>query len=154
MALTTKTLNKPKTAAGGNKNRKKKIKKSKSVLATGRRKTSIARVVLSTGKGVIKINGKSLEKYVINKYLIDDLMKPLKLTNNDTKYNVNINVFGGGFSSQIGAIRLGIARALVSAGIDRKILKGFGLLTRDARVKERKKYGLKAARKAPQFSKR
>lgn len=134
--------------------KKKTVNKKKAVFATGRRKTSVARVILTSGKGIIKINGKNLNQYVLNKYLINDLMKPLKLTSNDTKYNIDVNVFGGGFSSQVGAICLGIARALVNVGIDRKILKGFGLLTRDSRMKERKKYGLKAARKAPQFSKR
>lgn len=131
-----------------------KIKNKKKYFAVGRRKTSVARVILANGKGNFIINKKKAEEYLLNNYLFDEMLKPLKLTNNLNKYDVTVNVYGGGFNSQAGAIRLGIARALLMVGVEHKILKKFGLLTRDSRSKERKKYGLKAARKAPQFSKR
>ncbi len=123
--------------------------------ATGRRKTSVARVRLVEGKGKITINKVEIEKYLPYKTLIQDLEQPLELTKTIGTFDVLVNVRGGGFSSQSGAIRLGIARALLEASADyRSVLKKAGMLTRDARVKERKKYGLKGARKAPQFSKR
>ncbi len=123
--------------------------------ATGRRKTSVARVRLVTGEGKITINKVNIEQYLPYKTLIQDLEQPLELTQTKGTFDVLVNVRGGGFASQSGAIRLGIARALLEASADyRSILKKAGMLTRDARVKERKKYGLKGARKAPQFSKR
>ncbi len=121
---------------------------------TGRRKSSIARVYVTPGKGKITINGIDVKDYMPYDTLIMDLKQPLTLTASESKYDVNAMVKGGGFSGQAGALRLGIARALLEAGCDRHTLKVAGMLTRDSRAKERKKYGLKAARKAPQFSKR
>lgn len=122
---------------------------------TGRRKSSIARVYLVPGKGNITVNGKDVNDYMPYATLVMDLKQPLELTANTDKFDVKATVAGGGFTGQAGAIRLGIARALLDAVVDsRKILKDSGMLTRDARAKERKKYGLKAARRAPQFSKR
>ncbi len=121
---------------------------------TGRRKSSIARVYVTTGKGKIVVNGKDVDEYMPYATLVMDLKQPLTLTGTESKYDVRAEVRGGGFTGQAGAIRLGIARALLEAGCDRSVLKGNGMLTRDSRAKERKKYGLKAARRAPQFSKR
>lgn len=122
---------------------------------TGRRKSSVARVILVPGNGNITINGKDVRDYLPYETLVSDLSQPLALTNTKEKFDVKVNIFGGGFSGQTGAIRLGIARALLEASADyRAILKPAGMLTRDARAKERKKYGLKAARRSPQFSKR
>ena len=121
---------------------------------TGRRKSSIARVYVTSGTGKIVVNGRPVEEYMPYDTLIMDLRQPLVLTETDSKYDVRAEVKGGGFTGQAGAIRLGIARALLEAGCDRNVLKKAGLLTRDSRAKERKKYGLKAARRAPQFSKR
>lgn len=121
---------------------------------TGRRKSSIARVYLTSGKGKIIVNGVDVNKYMPYATLVMDLKQPLEVTANLDKFDVNATVTGGGFTGQAGAIRLGIARALLEAGVDRSALKAAGLLTRDSRAKERKKYGLKAARRAPQFSKR
>ena len=121
---------------------------------TGRRKSSVARVYVTSGKGKIVVNGKAVNEYMPFKTLVMDLSQPLTLTNTADKYDVTVEVSGGGFTGQAGAIRLGIARALLEAGVDRKTLKVAGMLSRDARAKERKKYGLKAARRAPQFSKR
>ena len=121
---------------------------------TGRRKSSIARVYLTPGKGKIIVNGRPVDEYMPYATLVMDLKQPLTLTGTDSKYDVNAQVKGGGFTGQTGAIRLGITRALLEAGCDRKVLKAAGMITRDSRVKERKKYGLKAARRAPQFSKR
>ena len=123
---------------------------------TGRRKSSIARVYLTPGKGEITVNGQNVHEYFPYETLVMDLSQPLVATENENKFDVNAMVKGGGFSGQAGAVRLGIARALLEASTDsyRKTLKTAGLLTRDSRVKERKKYGLKAARRAPQFSKR
>lgn len=121
---------------------------------TGRRKSSIARVYVTSGKGKITVNGRDVNEYMPYATLVMDLSQPLVLTNTADKYDVNAEVKGGGFTGQAGAIRLGIARALLEAGCDRSTLKVAGLVTRDSRAKERKKYGLKAARKAPQFSKR
>lgn len=122
---------------------------------TGRRKSSVARVILVPGNGNITVNGVDVREYLPFETLVSDLMQPLVITNTQDKFDVKVNIHGGGFTGQTGAIRLGIARALLDAGSDyRAILKAAGFLTRDARVKERKKYGLKAARKAPQFSKR
>ena len=121
---------------------------------TGRRKSSIARVYVTSGSGKIVVNGRPVEEYMPYDTLIMDLRQPLVLTETESKYDVRAEVKGGGFTGQAGAIRLGIARALLEAGCDRNVLKRAGLLTRDSRAKERKKYGLKAARRAPQFSKR
>ncbi len=122
---------------------------------TGRRKTSTARVRLVPGNGDIKINDKDLDDYFYRLSLKRDVKSPLELTGNLDKFDVLVNVNGGGLSGQAGAIRHGIARALLKVDEDfRKPLKKAGFLTRDPRMKERKKYGLKKARKAPQFSKR
>ena len=121
---------------------------------TGRRKSSIARVYVVSGKGKITVNGRDVNEYMPFETLVMDLKQPLVLTETQDKYDVEAQVKGGGFTGQAGAIRLGITRALLEAGCDRKTLKVAGMITRDSRKKERKKYGLKAARKAPQFSKR
>lgn len=122
---------------------------------TGRRKSSVARVMLVPGNGNIIINNVDVREYLPFETLVSDLVQPLDITNTRDKFDVKVNINGGGFSGQTGAIRLGIARALLEASGDyRPALKAAGFLTRDARVKERKKYGLKAARRAPQFSKR
>ena len=122
---------------------------------TGRRKSSIARVRLVEGKGTITINGKNIDEYLGTETLKVIVRQPLTTTNTTDKYDVICTVQGGGFTGQAGAIRLGIARALLEAnGEYRPVLKAAGFLTRDPRMKERKKYGLKKARKSPQFSKR
>ena len=122
---------------------------------TGRRKSSIARVRLVEGKGAITINGKNIDEYLGTDTLKVIVRQPLTATNTTDKYDVICKVQGGGFTGQAGAIRLGIARALLEAnGEYRPVLKAAGFLTRDPRMKERKKYGLKKARKSPQFSKR
>ena len=121
---------------------------------TGRRKSSIARVYVKTGTGVIMVNGRPVKDYMPYETLVMDLMQPLVISNNTDKFDVEATVKGGGFTGQAGAIRLGIARALLISGSERTPLKVAGMLTRDSRAKERKKYGLKAARRAPQFSKR
>ena len=122
---------------------------------TGRRKSSIARVRLVEGKGTITINGKNIDEYLGTETLKVIVRQPLVTTNTTDKYDIICKVQGGGFTGQAGAIRLGIARALLEANSEyRPILKSAGFLTRDPRMKERKKYGLKKARKAPQFSKR
>ena len=126
----------------------------KKFYGTGRRKASIARVYIQSGKGQIVINGVTVEKYMPYDTLVQNLKQPLILVGGDARYDVIADVQGGGFTGQAEAIRLGIARALLLAGEDRKTLKVAGMLTRNPRVKERKKYGLKAARRAPQFSKR
>ena len=124
-------------------------------LGTGRRKSSIARVRLVEGTGKITINRKDIEEYFDLDTLKVIVRQPLTVTNTLAKYDVNCSVHGGGVSGQAGAIRHGIARALNEANSEyRPILKSNGFLTRDPRMKERKKYGLKKARKAPQFSKR
>ncbi|MBR3153059.1 MAG: 30S ribosomal protein S9 [Clostridia bacterium] len=122
---------------------------------TGRRKKSIARVRLVDGKGEITVNGKSLDEYFGTEILKVIVKQPLTATNTVSKYDVICKVQGGGYTGQAGAIRHGISRALLQAnGEYRPTLKTSGFLTRDPRMKERKKYGLKKARKAPQFSKR
>ena len=122
---------------------------------TGRRKSSIARVRLAEGTGSIKINGQDINEYLGMETLKVIVKQPLVATNTLEKYDVICKVTGGGFTGQAGAIRHGIARALLEAnGEYRAVLKSNGFLTRDSRMKERKKYGLKKARKAPQFSKR
>ncbi len=122
---------------------------------TGRRKSSIARVRLVEGSGKITINGEDIDKFFGLETLKVIVKQPLTVTNSTTKYDVICSVKGGGFTGQAGAIRHGIARALNEANSEyRPVLKQNGFLTRDPRMKERKKYGLKKARKAPQFSKR
>ena len=124
-------------------------------LGTGRRKSSIARVRLVEGSGKITINGKDIEEFFGLETLKVIVRQPLTVTNTLDKYDVICTVKGGGFSGQAGAIRHGLARALNEANSEyRAVLKSKGFLTRDPRMKERKKYGLKKARKAPQFSKR
>ena len=131
--------------------------------ATGRRKRSSAQVRLTAGTGKITVNGVDVNEYMPYQTLVMDLKQPLTVTGNEDKFDVEVNVKGGGFSGQTGAIRLGIARALMlfDANADqarddayRKVLKVNGFITRDSRKKERKKPGLKKARRAPQFSKR
>ena len=122
---------------------------------TGRRKKSIARVYLKPGKGQITINKRPIDEYFGMETLKVIVRQPLVATETSEKFDVLVNVKGGGFTGQAGAIRHGIARALLTVDGDyRPILKKAGYLTRDPRMKERKKYGLKAARRAPQFSKR
>lgn len=130
---------------------------------TGRRKTSVARVTLTPGKGKVTVNGQDVHEYLPYEVLVMDLMQPLEATNTKELFDVDAKVTGGGFSGQTGAIRLGITRALLeydsttpadSENSYRKILKRAGFITRDSRKKERKKPGLKKARRAPQFSKR
>ena len=124
-------------------------------LGTGRRKSSVARVRLTTGKGKITINGRTFEDYIPSAAIRLDVLQPLELTESKEKFDIDVNVCGGGISGQAGAIRLGITRALMEVDPDlRKTLKPAGMVTRDPRAKERKKYGLKKARRAPQFSKR
>ena len=124
-------------------------------LGTGRRKKAIARVRLLEGKGNITINKKPLDEYFTTDVLKVIVKQPLVATNTLDKYDVICTVTGGGLSGQAGAVRHGIARALNEANLEyRPTLKSAGFLTRDPRMKERKKYGLKKARKAPQFSKR
>jgi small subunit ribosomal protein S9 len=131
--------------------------------ATGRRKRSVARVSMTAGTGKITVNGRDVREYLPFDVLVMDLKQPLVATNNEDKFDITVNVNGGGFSGQTGAIRLGITRALLEFDKDadqkredayRKVLKAAGLVTRDPRKKERKKPGLKKARRAPQFSKR
>jgi len=123
---------------------------------TGRRKTSVARVFMTPGKGNIVVNGKTLEEYLPLETLRMVVRSPLELTETLEQFDIKINVQGGGYTGQAGAIRHGISRALLQVDSDeyRPSLKKAGFLTRDPRMKERKKYGLKAARRAPQFSKR
>lgn len=129
---------------------------NKVFLGTGRRKKSIARVRLMAGTGKITVNGKDITEYFGTETLIVIAKQALEAVNKTENYDVIVKVIGGGFSGQAGAIRHGIARALVEADEEeyRPVLKAAGYLTRDSRMKERKKYGLKKARKAPQFSKR
>jgi len=122
---------------------------------TGRRKSSIARVYLIPGTGKVVINKRDMDKYFGLETLKTIVRQPLTLTDTVDKFDVLVNVKGGGFTGQAGAIRHGISRALLHADADyRPALKKAGFLTRDPRMKERKKYGLKGARRAPQFSKR
>ena len=129
---------------------------------TGRRKSSVAQVKLIPGKGKITVNGKDVREFFPYETNVMDLKQPLVLTSTDEMFDVEVKVNGGGFTGQTGAIRLGITRALLeydkpneeNEGCFRSVLKRAGFITRDSRVKERKKPGLKAARRAPQFSKR
>ncbi len=136
--------------------------KDKKFIGTGRRKSSIAQVVLRPGKGNITVNGIDVREFFPYETNVMDLKQPLVATSTDETFDIEAKVNGGGFNGQAGAIRLGIARALLeydkanegSETSYRAILKKAGFITRDARAKERKKPGLKAARRAPQFSKR
>lgn len=129
---------------------------------TGHRKTSVARVTLTPGKGKITVNGRDVRDFFPYETNVMDLMQPLVLTSTDEMFDIDVKVNGGGFTGQTGAIRLGITRALLeydkpnegNEGCFRSVLKRAGFVTRDSRSKERKKPGLKAARRAPQFSKR
>lgn len=138
-------------------------KKNNVYTGTGRRKSSVARVSLTSGTGKITINGRDVEEYFTDKLLILDSCQPLDITNTREMFDIEVTVKGGGMSGQAGATRLGITRALLdydkttpadSENSFRKTLKVAGFVTRDARKKERKKPGLKKARRAPQFSKR
>lgn len=138
-------------------------KEKKVYTGTGRRKTSVARVSLTPGTGKITINGRDVHEYFPYEVLVMDLKQPFGVTGTDDMFDTTANVSGGGFSGQAGAVRLGITRALLAydattaADSDnsyRKVLKAEGFITRDSRKKERKKPGLKKARRAPQFSKR
>ena len=133
-----------------------KTKNSEVFRGTGRRKSSVARVRLVAGSGKITVNDKDIQEYFGEETLRVIVRQPLTVTNPEAKFDVVANVKGGGFAGQAGAVRHGIARALNEANKEeyRQVLKASGFLTRDAREKERKKYGLKKARKAPQFSKR
>ncbi|MBQ6560151.1 MAG: 30S ribosomal protein S9 [Erysipelotrichaceae bacterium] len=122
---------------------------------TGRRKSSVARVYLTPGTGKIMVGEKTLEEYLPQEILRMVVKSPLVETGTEGQYDVFINVYGGGLTGQAGAMRHGISRALLEVGDDlRPVLKKAGFLTRDSRAKERKKYGLKGARRAPQYSKR
>ncbi|CCV65301.1 MAG: 30S ribosomal protein S9 [Paracholeplasma sp.] len=124
-------------------------------LGTGRRKSSVARVILTTGTGEFVINDRPFEDYIPSAATRLDVVQPLALTENEGRFDIRVNVYGGGITGQAGAIRLGITRALLEVNPElRATLKPAGLITRDSRSKERKKYGLKKARKASQFSKR
>lgn len=131
-------------------------------IGTGRRKSSVAQVKMTPGKGKITVNGRDVREFFPYETNVMDLMQPLVATNNENTFDIEVKVNGGGFTGQTGAIRLGITRALLeydapnveSEDSYRKVLKRAGFITRDARSKERKKPGLKAARRAPQFSKR
>ena len=135
---------------------------SKVFIGTGRRKSSIAQVKMVPGTGKITVNGRDVRDFFPYEPNVMDLKQPLVATNNEETFDIEVKVNGGGFTGQTGAIRLGIARALCeydkanesNEDSYRKVLKRAGFVTRDARVKERKKPGLKAARRAPQFSKR
>ena len=130
-------------------------KKTVSYVGTGRRKSSVARVFMTPGTGVITVNGRTLEDYLPQATLRMEVNAPLVLTETKDQFDIKINVYGGGYAGKAGAMRHGIARALLEASADyRPALKKAGFLTRDSRMKERKKYGLKGARRAPQFSKR
>ena len=125
------------------------------VQSTGRRKQAVARVRIRPGSGKIVVNGRPIEAYFPSETHRMVLSEPLSATSTDEVYDVDATIFGGGVSGQAGALRLGIARALVELDPEVRVtLKRAGLLTRDAREKESKKYGLKKARKAPQYSKR
>ena len=124
-------------------------------LGTGRRKTSVARVMLAAGNGSIKVNGEKVEDYFRIKTLLPEIFKPLQVSNFTGKFDVTVSVSGGGSRGQADAIKLGIARALLKIDESlRPVLKSEGLLTRDSREKERKKYGLHSARKDRQYRKR
>ena len=132
-----------------------KKKSNVSYLGTGRRKSSVARVYMTPGTGKIMVGEKTLEEYLPQEILRMVVKSPLVETGTEGQYDVFINVYGGGMTGQAGAMRHGISRALLEVGEDfRSVLKKAGFLTRDSRVKERKKYGLRGARRRPQYSKR
>ena len=132
-----------------------KKKTNVTYLGTGRRKSSVARVYMTPGTGKIMVGEKTLEQYLPQEILRMVVKSPLVETGTEGQYDIFINVYGGGLTGQAGAMRHGISRALLEVGEDfRPVLKKAGFLTRDSRVKERKKYGLKGARRAPQYSKR
>ena len=132
-----------------------KKKTNVSYLGTGRRKSSVARVYMTPGTGKIMVGEKTLEDYLPSEILRMVVKSPLAETGTDGQYDIYINVYGGGMTGQAGAMRHGIARALLEVGEDfRPVLKKAGFLTRDSRAKERKKYGLRGARRRPQYSKR
>ena len=135
----------------------------KVITASGRRKSSVAQVKMVPGSGKITVNGRDVNEYLPFDVLVMDLKQPLVMTNNESTFDIDVVVRGGGYSGQTGAIRLAITKALLiydeitdasSETAYRRVLKEAGFITRDPRVKERKKYGLKKARRAPQFSKR
>jgi len=129
--------------------------KTSEFLGTGRRKTSVARVRLASGSGKFSVNGRALENYFLTETLRGVVMQPLAVTETAARFDVHVNVKGGGPSGQAGAVRHGIARALIEADANfRPTLKSNGFLTRDPRMKERKKYGQPGARKRFQYSKR
>ena len=132
-------------------------------IATGKRKQAVANVRITSGSGKIIVNGKDVNEYMPDAMLVMDIKQPLVVTKNENTFDIEVTAKGGGYSGQAGAIRLGIARALLKYDSNtdqtrddsyRKILKMNGFISRDPRIKERKKYGLKKARRAPQFSKR
>ena len=132
-------------------------------IATGKRKQAVANVRITSGSGKIIVNGKDVNEYMPDAMLVMDIKQPLVVTKNENTFDIDVTAKGGGYSGQAGAIRLGITRALLKYDENtdqtredsyRKILKMNGFVTRDPRIKERKKYGLKKARRAPQFSKR
>lgn len=132
-----------------------KKKSNVNYIGTGRRKSSVARVFMTPGTGKITVNGKTLEDYLPQEILRMVVKSPLVETGTEGQYDILINVYGGGLTGQAGAMRHGIARALLEVGEDfRPVLKKAGFLTRDSRAKERKKYGLRGARRRPQYSKR
>jgi small subunit ribosomal protein S9 len=128
---------------------------AETISATGRRKNAIARVRIVPGSGNISINGKDVSSYFMNPSLEQEVTAPFRVTDTEGKFDLTVNVLGGGLSGQAGACRQGVARALLDVDENfRTLLKKAGYLTRDPRMKERRKYGLRKARKAPQFSKR
>lgn len=155
---TTKAAAEKKTTAKKAAPAKASASKSKKAEAlyygTGRRKNAVARVRLYAGDGKINVNGRDVNEYFNRQVLIDDINSPLNLTDTQKHFDIVANIKGGGSTGQAGALRLGISRALLQAGDYRDTLKKAGLLTRDSRMVERKKYGLKKARKKSQFSKR
>lgn len=152
---TPETVLKNELKASESKKTSLSVPSGKYFYANGKRKTSVARVRLYKGEGEITINGKPINKFCQTKLLEEVIKYPLKLTNTLSRFTVTIVVTGGGVNSQAEAIRHGITRALtLSDPLLRPTLKSHGLLTRDARAKERKKFGLKRARRGPQFSKR
>ena len=131
------------------------MKKNNTYYGTGKRKGAIAKVTLTNGTGKITVNGKDVHEYLPFETLVMDLSQPLEITNTKEIFDVDAKVVGGGFRGQAGAIRLGIARALVEANPEFKsVLKKNKMLTRDSRSKERKKFGKYGARRSPQFTKR
>jgi small subunit ribosomal protein S9 len=122
---------------------------------TGRRKTSVARVRLIAGEGEVVVNGRSLDEHFGNSVNLSEILLPFRVTGTEGRYNAMVKVEGGGYQGQAGAIRHGLARALLQSDPEARLpLRQAGLLSRDPRMKERKKYGLKRARKAPQYTKR